>query len=517
MPDRSRHLPIFVALAPLVWFIGQEALQVRAPSAAWGDWSLLELSTYRAGRFEQALGPYSRYGWSHPGPAFFYWAAPFHLLSGRQFGGLALAALVLNTAWMAVSLLAVRAAAGMRATWLASGVLLVWVLVYDLERLREPWNPLLMVLPVVAAAVCGAAVASGVRWAAPVAVVAVSFALQTHLGAFPLLAAIVAASLAGWWVFQRRSWPRWRWAVAVTAGAGVVLWFAPVWQQATHDPGNLGEIVQFFRTPGEQAPLSDVVALAVRQLAGLEWRLGHAIGPDAGLRDPTLVSVLGLGAMLIATGVVTRRAHAARDAFWCTLGAATLLGAVAAVVATTRATAPLMPYLTSATVGVSLLLWLCTARLASETLMSRRPARRELGAVAAVVLVLLAGASVVRVAGLEGYGETTRDDDLAAMNEALLDAVGDEPTVVGFVLADHATWPAIATGANAVTRQGSEVISPPGFEFMFGTEPGHPDLQFLFAEGARDGIEGRLIFVGPPGGRVDGFHVYLLDEVMRFG
>src|SRR5262245_31907925 len=40
------------------------------------DGAILEIYTLEALRAKLLVGPYSRFGWHHPGPLFFYWEAP---------------------------------------------------------------------------------------------------------------------------------------------------------------------------------------------------------------------------------------------------------------------------------------------------------------------------------------------------------------------------------------------------------------------------------------------------------
>src|SRR3982751_419405 len=49
-----------------------------------GDAAALEFGTWHAARGEQLLGAYSRFGWNHPGPAFFYLAAPLYEVLGER-------------------------------------------------------------------------------------------------------------------------------------------------------------------------------------------------------------------------------------------------------------------------------------------------------------------------------------------------------------------------------------------------------------------------------------------------
>ena len=49
-----------------------------------GDAAALEFGTWHAARGHQLLGAYSRFGWNHPGPAFFYLAAPLYEALGER-------------------------------------------------------------------------------------------------------------------------------------------------------------------------------------------------------------------------------------------------------------------------------------------------------------------------------------------------------------------------------------------------------------------------------------------------
>src|SRR5579872_1943974 len=53
-----------------------------APVALYGDDAVNELNLDRALRGRQLLGPYSRFGWHHPGPAFAYLAVPVRAILG---------------------------------------------------------------------------------------------------------------------------------------------------------------------------------------------------------------------------------------------------------------------------------------------------------------------------------------------------------------------------------------------------------------------------------------------------
>ena len=60
------------------------------------DGAILEISTIEALNGRQLLGPYSRFGWNHPGPLYFYLQGPWYLASGLHTAGMQAGALAIN-------------------------------------------------------------------------------------------------------------------------------------------------------------------------------------------------------------------------------------------------------------------------------------------------------------------------------------------------------------------------------------------------------------------------------------
>src|SRR5437762_3607669 len=64
------------------------------------DDALIESYTLLATQGRLVYGPYSRYGWHHPGPIYFWTAAPFYALADHKTGGLYVGVMFINVASM---------------------------------------------------------------------------------------------------------------------------------------------------------------------------------------------------------------------------------------------------------------------------------------------------------------------------------------------------------------------------------------------------------------------------------
>lgn len=283
--------------------------------AALDDMAILELRTMEAGRGRHLVGPYSRFGWSHPGPAEFYLLYPFHVLGGRKTGALSLGAVFLNgasmvaLAWMAVRLFGIPRGAAL--ILLFNGVLLT----LENAGLGGAWNPVITVIPFGLFVLLAVGFAlEGFRFLPGAAVVA-SFVVQTHLGYAPALA---AASVVALWersrsVSLRADAARARRTVALTVGLLALIWLPPVIEQIRESPGNMTLIVRFFREHGTSHEFRDVFEAVSVPLSAVPLRLATLLIPStsdqravgAGLMTLALVTLLPLA---------RRRAAAANDA-----------------------------------------------------------------------------------------------------------------------------------------------------------------------------------------------------------
>ena len=215
------------------------------------DRALIESYTLLATQGRLVYGPYSRYGWHHPGPIYFWTAAPFYLLADRKIAGLFVGVLFINMASIvaAVWVVARFASPSLTLTMLIALAGYVW-------RARgiflSAWNPYVPIMPAVALLAICAAIAAGEVTLLPLAAVFASFTAQTYVGLVPYSVGLSAVAII---VAMARSriasgvWanPRTRRLLNLTAWLLVVLWSGPIAEQMTHTPGNLTLIWRFFR------------------------------------------------------------------------------------------------------------------------------------------------------------------------------------------------------------------------------------------------------------------------------
>lgn len=246
------------------------------PATPTSDIAVIESFTLHASRGRLLVGPYSRYGWHHPGPLCFYLFAPVYALAGSSTPGLSAGALLINLASIVlIGWVLVRAAAG----WLTVAVTAaIAVYVWRVSPLLvSPWNPHVIVLPLAALIVVAAAAACGDVGLLPLGLGLASFVMQTHLGVVPTALVVCAVLAAGAWRAAAGSPVRRRRALLAAGAVVAVLWALPLAEQISHSPGNMTALWRFFSAPdrGHQtmaatyAAWSDMVTAIVRPDFGL--------------------------------------------------------------------------------------------------------------------------------------------------------------------------------------------------------------------------------------------------------
>jgi hypothetical protein len=371
------------------------------------DPALLELGVSAVGEHSVLVGPYSRFGWNHPGPLYLYWLAVPYRLFGSTYPALAVGAVFVNlAAAVGLVLVALRRGSTALATW--TGVAVIVYLAAAGPVAFDTWNPWVTILPFALALLLAWTFACGDLWAFPVLVAVATFLVQTHVAYVGPVTAVVAGALvvvafdarrvrrdADEWLARRRALTR----TALVAGLVlVVLWIPPVVDQLLHDPGNLGQLFQFVREGQSDHSLGEGIEAVWRYLGVLPASLvdGTTIGSVGRGGVPAWSSALTLVAVGAATVVAIR--HRMRDQL--VLVGFVALAAVMGVLAVSRIVGPSFEYLVHWMSALGLVAWIAVGSVVTASVAhgALRAPPRVWGALSAgfVVVVVVAVALLAR-------------------------------------------------------------------------------------------------------------------------
>ena len=429
-----------------------------AGTGPWGDQAAIQLATDRAARFTQLVGPYSRFGWSHPGPLWFYLlAGPYRLFGGTGRALVAATLVVTGVAALLTVGVASRLGGRRAGRWLGV-VLLAELAALGPVTLAEVWNPVAIIVPTTLYLVCCAGLAAGRWWMLPWAAGVGSFLVQTDVSTGVVVAGVGAAAVGAAAVRSRAGAGR---PVLVALAVAGLLWVAPVVQQLTGSPGNLGRLVSFFRSGSGGHP----VGAAARAVAGALWppfsgRFGSP--PTAPVAGAVLVV-----ALLAAAGVALAGVRRGRT-LGAALGAGGGLAVVLGVVSVTRATGQLYGYLTE---------WLSAADVAvvAGLLLVVSGAGRPAGRRRAGAALGLAGLALVGLAAADRPGPLPGGAEVDTLFSAARPGLpragpagGAVPVEVAVATPDR--WPWAAGLLVDLAHAGYRPVAQPSWLFLFGTQ-----------------------------------------------
>jgi hypothetical protein len=379
-----------------------------------GDWAVLELRTRDVGTSATPLiGPYSRFGWNHPGPLLFWLLAVPYRLSGSASGSLLFAAAVIN----ALAVVGMAAVAWRRGGFVLLGgtaAALALVMTHlGPSFLRDPWNPSVTVLPFgLLVMLCWSAL-EGDGAAVVASVVVGSFLVQSHVG-FALLVGVLWAVAGLGFVLGSRNRRRRRARVLVVAGVLLALIWAPVLVDQVAGTGNVSALLSYFGRGGEAtAGLGRAAGIAARELGEVApWMGGREIvAPTDGSVEsaPMPALLVPMSAFGLAAWVAWRSRSLAALRFQAVVAVA----AVAGVLSVSRITGDVYNYLIRWWWVISALWWVsiawslwcgCSIVLARHPRQGRSRQRRAGAVLAAGALAATLGFSVRTIDGVGRVG-----------------------------------------------------------------------------------------------------------------
>ncbi|MEZ5141846.1 MAG: hypothetical protein R2726_04920 [Acidimicrobiales bacterium] len=465
------------------------------------------------------VGAYSRFRFNHPGPLGSYLLAPAWALRSTPGSVLAACALLNGAAVLGAVALTRRRAGSLAAVGMAATLLLVARSMGPV-LLRDPWNPWLPVLPFALFLVAAWAMATGSRWALPVAVGAGSFVVQEHIGSAAVLAAVglwgAAALAAVAWrerpATAARPWLRPVLVGSLTAVVVLVAWAPPVRQQVTASPGegNLSRLVSHFRDGGDDAVgtttagLGTALAIVGRQVRPLgPWLVAdEPVNLFTGEVEPLSPWWVGLFVAAVAGAAALRvRRRRGRDPA-VLLAVTVLVGAAAGVLAVARVEDGVFPYLIRwwwvlAAMGWFVVAWVVGGLLLELVGRDRpAPARAVLTAIAGSVLV-----GLVAVTSVQAADRSVPDPDQSRALAALVGPVRAAMAPGAAVRVTSAGqdsgssrpgWP--STSSRRAARWPPPPTRPTSGDRCAGRDEPPPDRRLIVATGP-----GTLAAPAPPG------------------
>jgi hypothetical protein len=463
---------IVFAFAVLVCTAFLLSLRNTRPTYPSGDQALLEIYTRQALAGTLELGPYSRYGWHHPGPLFFYAIAPLYAAAGGSEVSLYGATFLVNLAALLCSVLVIGAHAGRSAALIVLSVMLIY-LHRSGDLIASAWNPHAPILSLPLFIALGAAFVNGSRLALPAAAVVAAFLTQTHIGFAGVSLVLLAVSGA---VGLRTGFRRGVYAprslailVALTAVVAAAAWTLPLIEQAAADPGNLTLLHRFFLAARPPLPLASASHVFARAVSAML----HPASMDIHTRflSGDVSSTPWLAAAQVA-GVVIASQWSRRHRF---LHAFTLLTlcALAAAFLSVRYIGEVVEDHQVYWMSMIGALALCAFAFGvKERCGAAFPARRPWTTRGSTVVLCALGAAVISLGGMSVRSQYLRALRTEAATRQLAVAVDDylrriEAATVTVRMTPRA-WPHAAGLVIQLLRGGVHVSVEPGAVFMFG-------------------------------------------------
>jgi hypothetical protein len=456
------------------------------PYSHYGDQAVLALRVRDAMQFHAQLGPYSRFAWSHPGPALFYLLAPVYSLAGTNPRSLFVGSLLVNAACVVAAIGVVRRIAGEGMARWAMMIVGLTLVVMGVAAVETFWNPNLEAPAVLLTMTLAAAACSGSGVSLVWMTVAGTYAVQTDVGTSLLVGAVGVVGVVGWAVYavkrgralgrsERRRLPGIALAVLGLA-ALVTAWVPPLMQQATGHPGNLSAIFDFFTAPagkyGDTHSLRQAWHVAANSMTAVPW--GNVPSTASMLHASVGRQVTLVLSLAVAAGSMGW-------AGWRQLGFAfglattSFVGVVVSVVSIGHIVGSIFPYLTDWAGLITVPAWTALGILIADEVRRRsnpepvrpwlrRGALRAAAAAAVVPVVLLAwqlghGSGLVNSAGDEEVPKL----GVFAEHQLRLDLAKDVLVVMGN--ADR--WPDASGLMLQLTHDGYHPTVTKQWEFVF--------------------------------------------------
>ena len=450
-----------------------------------GDGALLEISTRNTAAGRVLTGPYSRYEFHHPGPAYFFVRIPLCYLFGRSS----------SASYLTVSFICMFCLGGVFLLLRKCGnrlmpvffCLFAAIFLWSLKPViwLNDWNPFVIIFPLLLTFVSFTAVAAGFHRYLPIAVAAGSFSVQTHIGSLPSVAAAALFAAVFLIIMSRKRsegvvTPRADSSIAKSIGIAsitAVIFWAPVLlhEVTSSSGGNLSRILRFFREVSPELSLKRSFSIWVDAVSGLE---GSIIAGEYLRRMGILFQLKGIIVFvrLILLFVCCRFLYRKnRTSFTLTAGTMLLLLHLTTFISISQLRGEPFSYLFVWFTILGLLSW--TVILSSivelfATFKSEKMWRWIMQACTFIVIVfsILSTASIWNKPANSPFDPLFyHDEQVMALSDSLSHYFSTEDDSSWVIVpVEHDLWPVMAGLVNSLDKYGWNVSVSPDFTFMTG-------------------------------------------------
>lgn len=455
----SGYLPVL----PFIVVIATVLSQGVPDHPASGDAALLEMSTRWLFSHRILLGPYSRFIFFHPGPLYFLFRFPLYALFQWCSSSFLMTTAILGGLSLIGARAVFRRCASPGGALLFSAVTGGFLAVTGPALWLSEWNPQVIALPLLFFFTCAAAIGAGCRGFTLPAVIAGSFAAQTHMGSIPaiVLAGVAALALRRFpgitcKIRPAASATRAKWLLP--AVVLLLLWAPPLYEEFTKAPqGNITRIVVFMTETLPEHGFSIVYNDWSRAVTGFELDLLRAPLHALGALDAAVIAMPILRVALLALAFFATRKRAG-GRFAATFSLLCLVLHAASLYSSTQIRGERLVYLFE---WMRVLSPLSIGAILLSVIQYRSwgAATRRSAAVLASALTLYT--SVLAVAGARGFmtppAEQPGDHNSAVreLSGQMLSWLSGQPEACNsLVLRTNSLWPVLTGLANSLDKQG---------------------------------------------------------------
>ncbi len=515
-------LTIAAAIATLGLVLFIRAIPDTAPDS---DFAVTDLRVLNVIRHLDPEGPYSRFGWDHPGPAYFQLLAPLYWLSGYRHVAILATVVLLNAGCIAGVLAIVWRLSRSSPLVLATSVVLGVYVWRAWGLLASAWTAHVTIVPLALLIVCAGAVACGRVWFLPAVVAIASFVVQTHIGAAASATAIAIAAIAGLFLSRgaaRRAGraldPIGR-PFTISLALGVVLWALPLADALRPSGGhNAQQLYAFFSQARPVSARTTERAFAHYFVSPF----GSTLQLPWGLALPELnepltrwLAFVEAAFVIAAGGVWLRRGRTFEGA----LALVVFAGAIAAFLSVRRLPEQPMDHTVYWVSILGAMCWAVISGLLLDVCIGRFPGPRALSPAIGRACVAMGTGLVVVCAVWQGAERHATDAQISTRMERLshlvITALAERRVTDPLVVVTQDTWGTVSGVVLQLARAGLHVSVSADWTDMFGRR--------LLPTG-REPVSVRLVsrsdqtrdFGGQATprliGTVDDFDVYLIDR-----